>query len=476
LELLTILLQGAVVLGAIYMGVRTGGMGLGMWGVVGVTVLVLIFHVPPGAPPIDAMLIILSVVVAAATMQAAGGIDYLVGTAARIIRRNPGQITYIAPQVAFLFTMAAGTGNIFFALIPVIYQVAYDNGVRPERPLAVASVASQMGIVASPVSAAMAAMLTLVEPKGFSLIQILAIVFPAGVVAVLVASVVQARVGKPLEQDPDYLRRLAAGEIEPPKFKPPSGGPLPSPPSPTPSGTRLVAGGSGPPAVAEATAALPASAKLSAIIFLCGVALIVLLGVFPWLRPLFADAKGKLTPLSMTITIECVMFTAATLIVLLGKVKPADITKQSLLPAGITALVALFGLAWLADTFISANNGPIVSVLETAVDKAPFAFALALFAVAALTTSQSGATRAIMPIGLALAIPAQFLVGMWSSVIGIYFFPANGSQIAAVGIDQTGTTRIGRYVLNHSFMLPTLICWAVSVAVGAAIAILLHGA
>lgn len=475
-----ILLQGLVVLGAIFVGVRTGGLGLGLWGVVGVGVLVFVFRLPPGNQPIDAMLIILAVITASAAMQAAGGIDYLVSVAARLIQRNPGRITIIAPLVAFLFTIAAGTGNIYFALIPIIYEVAYENKIRPERPLAVASVASQMGIVASPVSAAMAAMLTLVEPKGFSLVPILVIVLPASLIAILVASLVQMRIGRPLEADPEYQRRLAAGEIEPPVIEPvtepPTGGSqLTSPATGASPAPEAAATAAAPQPGRKLIADLPREAKLSALFFLVGVTIIVLMGIFPELRPAFPDSKGKSVPLGMTTVIQLIMFAVATAIVIFAKAKPAQIVKMPLLIAGVTSLIALFGLAWLADTFIAANTGAIVSLLGNLVDRAPIAFALALFAVAALTTSQSGATRAIVPIGIALGLPAQFLVAMWPAVIGIYFFPANGSQIAAIGIDQTGTTRIGKYVVNHSFQLPTLICWVVAVLVGLLIAGVLHG-
>ena len=447
MNIFLLLLEIVVVLAAIYLGVRTGGIGLGLWGVVGIAVLVFVFHLPPGSPPVDAVEIILAVIVASAIMQAAGGIDYLVAVAARIIQKNPSGIVYIAPLVAFIFTVGAGTGNIYYSLIPVIYQVAYQNKIRPERPLAVASVASQMGIVASPVSAAMAAMLTLVGPKGMSLPAILILVFPASVIALLVASFVQSRLGKPLEEDEEYQRRLAAGQI-----KPPNSDILNKNPSD-----------------------LPSQARWSAWIFLAGVALIMLLSIFPALRPTFSGGVGGSAPLSTTVMIQLVMYTLATVLIVLAKVKPADVLKQSILSSGITAIIALFGLAWLADTFITANNDAIVNALGGLVKVAPWSFAIALFIVAALTTSQSGATRALVPIGIALGIPAQLLVGMWPSVIGIYLFPANGSQLATVGIDETGTTRISKYVLYHSFTIATLIGWIVSVVIACLLTVLFFG-
>ena len=445
---LLIALEGAVVLGMIYLGVRTGGVGLGVWGGVGVFILVFVFQLDPGTPPIDAVLIILAVILASSTMQAAGGIDWLVSVATRLIQANPKRITLIAPLVSCLFTMGAGTGNVYYPLIPVISDLSAANGVRPERPLGIASVASQMGVAASPVSAAMAVMVSLMEPVGFTLPEILLIMIPATFVGILVAGIAMLRWGPELADDPVYKERVASGQLNMDELR----------------------------AAAFASAkALPASAARSAYIFLTGVVAIVVLGIVEGLRPQVSDGEGGTEALSMTITIQLVMFLVTALIIVLCHVKSSDITKASILIAGIVAIVALFGLAWMADTFISANENEIVSALGGITKSAPWTFAIILFAVAALTTSQSGATRAIIPIGIALGIAPQFLVGMWPSVIGIYFFPANGSQIAAVQFDKTGTTKIGKYVLNHSFMPPLLVAWVVSVLVGSGIAILVYG-
>ena len=215
----SVVLQILVVAGAIILGVRMGGIGLGLWGVAGVGVLVFVFELPPGSPPINAMLIILAVITAAAAMQAAGGIDFLVRVATKIIQKNPKQLNYIAPLVSFIFTVAAGTSNIFYPLVPVIYQTAYDNGIRPERPLATATVANVYGITCSPVAAAMAVMVGLVgAPEyGWSLGQILLITIPSALVAIVVMAFVQNRIGKPLEEDPVYQERLKAGLIAPPQ-------------------------------------------------------------------------------------------------------------------------------------------------------------------------------------------------------------------------------------------------------------------
>ena len=206
-----------MLLACIFIGSRYGGVGLGLWGSFGVFVLTYVFGLTPTSPPIDVMLIILAVIMAASVMEAAGGIDYLVSVAASIIQRNPKQITVVAPLVSYAFTFGAGTGHIFYPLLPIIYETAHDNGIRPERPIAVSTIASQQAITASPVSAAMAAMIALFEPMGFGLPQIMLISVPATLIGVIVAALVQTRVGKNLQDDPDYQRRLQAGEIDPPR-------------------------------------------------------------------------------------------------------------------------------------------------------------------------------------------------------------------------------------------------------------------
>jgi anaerobic C4-dicarboxylate transporter DcuA/anaerobic C4-dicarboxylate transporter DcuB len=279
-----ILLQGAVVILAILLGVRMGGIGLGLWGLVGLAVLVFGFGLPPGEPPTSSIFIILMVITAASTMQSVGGIDYLVEVAKKILKRNPAYIALIAPIVAFLFTLGAGTGFIYYSLIPVIYAVAYFNKVRPERPLAVAGTASQFAITASPVSSAVAVMVGLLDPVGFGISDILIVVLPASIIGLLAACFVQMRVGKDLEDDPEYQRRVAEGLIQPLDDS------------------------------VLASRDLPPYAKRSTMIFLAGIAVIVILGMFEDLRPAFPDETGELVPISTAVVIQVVMGVAATVI------------------------------------------------------------------------------------------------------------------------------------------------------------------
>jgi anaerobic C4-dicarboxylate transporter DcuA/anaerobic C4-dicarboxylate transporter DcuB len=412
---------------------------------VGLAVLVFGFGLPPGEPPTSSIFIILMVITAASTMQSVWGIDYLVEVAKKILKRNPAYIALIAPIVAFLFTLGAGTGFIYYSLIPVIYAVAYFNKVRPERPLAVAGTASQFAITASPVSSAVAVMVGLLDPVGFGISDILIVVLPASIIGLLAACFVQMRVGKDLEDDPEYQRRVAEGLIQPLDDS------------------------------VLASRDLPPYAKRSTMIFLAGIAVIVILGMFEDLRPAFPDETGELVPISTAVVIQVVMGVAATVIALTCRVKITDVVSQSTMSSGLVGLIALFGISWLADTWIAANEPAIIDAMGGLVEAAAWAMAIAIFIVSALTTSQAAALSAIIPIGLALGIPPQFLAAYSLACIGIYFFPANGSQITSIATDETGTTRISKYAIWHSFSLPMFVMWLVGMFVALIVAIAVYG-
>lgn len=437
-----LVLEFAVVLAAIAMGARKSGVSLGLWGGFGLLVLVLVFGVTPTSPPVDVLLIILAVIMAASVMDAAGGIDFLVRIAEKIIRTNPKYVTIVAPLVTWTFTFLAGTGHIVYPLLPVIYEVAHQNGVRPERPMAIATIASQQAITASPVAAATAAMIAILHERSgeaWGLTQILLVCVPASLAGVLVAAIVSMFLGKELKDDPDYQARLKAGSI----------------PAPAP------AGAPGP--------ALPAGAKLSAIVFLAGVALVVLAGLFPALRTL----PGTENPIGMPVTIEIVMLSVAAIMLLLTGAPVDAIPKTATCRAGVVALVGIFGLAWLGDSFIGANRDVIVAAIGDVSKVAPWTFAIGLFFASVLLYSQAATTRALMPLGFALGVPPQYLIAMFPAVNGYFFIPTYGSLIAAVNMDLSGTTKIGRYVLNHSFMIPGLVATVSAVSAGLLIATML---
>ena len=464
-------LQACVVIGAIALGVRTGGLGLGLWGVVGTVILVFGFNLPPGSIPVDAFFIIIAVITASSAMQAAGGIDYLVAIASKIIQRNPKRLTYVAPIVAFVFTVLSGTSNIFFALIPVIYETSYRNGQRPERALAASTVTSGLGITASPVSAAMAAYLVLMSGTGYGLPQILLITVPAALVACVVTSFVQQRLGKDLLDDPVFLERVAAGTVEVPetlkaRYEAKVGGGATATATATTTG-----GGSGAadaPVVAPAQIEhpVPPGGATAAWIFVSGTLLIVLFGLFPDLRPAFPDEEGEHVPIGMSTVIEMIMFTVALVIILVRKVKPSAVVEQPLLKAGFVAAVALFGIAWMADTFISANEETIIEPLGAMIEANPLLLAVALFLVCGLTTSQSATTNTMIPIALAAGLAPGVITAMWPSLIGVWLFPANGSQIASVETDLTGSTKLTQVPVWHSFTIPMLVSWVAVVLSG----------
>jgi anaerobic C4-dicarboxylate transporter DcuA len=436
---MTLTLELLVLLAAIAIGARAGGVGMGLWGGVGLAVLVFLFGEKPGSIPGDVLLIILTVIMAASAMEAAGGIDFLVQVASRIIRRSPRHVTIVAPLVAYLFTFLSGTGHVFYPLLPVIYEVAMKGRVRPERPIAVATIASQQAITASPVSAATAALIAILGEKGIGLPSILLICVPSTLLGVIVAALIQTRVGVELDQDPEYLRRVAAGEIEEPK------GSLDDVPAP-----------------------LPPRADLSAYMFLAGVALVVCCGLFPAIRTV-GPPDGR-TVISMPMTIAIVMFSIAALMVTFTTAPVDQIVKTKTCQAGLTAVIGILGLAWMGDTFIAANRDVIIGSLSRMSEAYPALFSVGLFATSMLLYSQAATTQTLMPLGVQLGVAPAALAGMFPAVNGYFFIPTYGTLIAAVNFDRSGTTRIGKFVINHSFMLPGIVATVVAVSTGLIIA------
>jgi len=468
------ILEALVVLGAIVMGTRVSGIGVGLWGGVGTAILVFVFGEAPGDPPATAVAIILSVVTAAAMMQAAGGIDWMVMVAARIIERHPRQITLIAPLTAFAFTIGAGTSNILYPLMPVIYDVSYRNGIRPSRPMSVAVVQSGIALAASPVSAAMAAMLTLTEvsPYDFSLAEILAVTIPACLIGIVVTSLVANRLGADLDKDPEVQRKIQEGLLAPPQ--PALATARPARVAASGSTGDTVFGSAGDPADDEPA---PVSARLtatkqgrnSALAFLTGVLLIVVLGLFSSLRPSF-EVDGETVTLDMTSTIVMVMFAVGVAILFLGRPDVKEVPNMSVFKAGMVAAIALFGIAWMTATFINAHEAVIVDTVGGWVNDYRFLFAVSVFIVAALTTSQSVATRTMVPIGLAAGLPPAVLTGMWAGgLAGVYALPTGGPQIAGANFDLSGTTKLGTKLVDHSYFVPNLVLSVTTVAAGGAI-------
>ena len=426
------LLQLLIVLIAIIIGARLGGIGLGVMGGIGLALLIFVFGLQPTDPPIDVMLMIVAVISAASCMQAAGGLDYMVKLAEKVLRKNPSHVTILSPIVTYLFTFIAGTGHVAYSVLPVIAEVARETKIRPERPLGIAVIASQQAITASPISAATVALLGLLP--GVTLFDIMVITVPATLVGVLVGAFCSMKVGKELLDDPEYQRRVKEGLI-------------------------------GDDGVKTADVANANKAKWSVIIFLMATLLIVLFGSISEIRPTFM-VEGKAVMMDMPSIIEILMLSAAALILLFLRIDGIEAVKGSVFPAGMQAVIAIFGIAWMGDTFIKGNIGQLTGSIESIVQSMPWLFGLALFVMSILLYSQAATVRAIVPLGLALGISPYLLIAMFPAVNGYFFIPNYATVVAAINFDRTGTTGIGKYVLNHSFMMPGLVATGVAITTG----------
>lgn len=427
-------LQLAFVLVAIIIGARLGGIGLGVMGGIGLAVLTFGFGLQPTSPPIDVMLMIAAVISAASCMQAAGGLDYMVKLAERLLRKNPSQVTILSPIVTYLFTFVAGTGHVAYSVLPVIAEVATETKIRPERPLGIAVIASQQAITASPISAATVALLGLLAGFDVTLFDILKITIPATIIGVLVGALFSMKVGKELADDPEYRKRLTEGYLDVKK-------------------------------VEIKDIHNKRHAVLSVLIFILATAFIVFFGSFDSLRPVFV-IDGETVRLGMSAIIEIVMLSAAALILLLTRTDGMKATQGSVFPAGMQAVIAIFGIAWMGDTFLQGNMLQLTQSIEGVVRQMPWLFGIALFAMSILLYSQAATVRALMPLGIALGISPMILVALFPAVNGYFFIPNYPTVVAAINFDRTGTTRIGKYVLNHSFMLPGLVSTGVAIGLG----------
>lgn len=429
------LLQLLFVLVAIIIGARLGGIGLGVLGGLGLAVLTFVFGLEPTSPPIDVMLMIVAVIAAASCMQAAGGLDLMVKWAEKLLRKNPSKITLLSPLVTYIFTFIAGTGHVAYSVLPVIAEVATETKIRPERPLGIALIASQQAITASPISAATVALLSMQSGYHISLMDILMISVPCTLIGVLAGAFCSLHVGKELAEDPEYLRRIANGEFTSDQYR-----------------TK---------GVENHRAAL-----LSVVIFIAATIGIVLFGSMTELRPWFSLPDGSSRQMQMAHIIEILMLSAAALILLVTRTDGIKAVQGSVFSAGMQAVVAIFGIAWMGDTFIGGNMEELKGSIEHIVTEMPWLFGLALFVMSILLFSQAATIRAMLPLGIALGISPYMLIALFPAVNGYFFIPNYPTVVAAINFDRTGTTHIGKYVLNHSFMMPGLVATGVSVALG----------
>lgn len=397
-----------IVLAIIFIGVRVGGTFLAMAGGIGMFIMTFILHVTPSDPPITVILIMIAVICAAATMQACGGLDYLVRIAEKILRKNPKMITVLAPVVAYIFTFMCGTGHIVYSLLPVINEIAIETGVRPERPISASIVSSQQAITACPISAATVGILAfMAEATNYTKVNIftlLIVCVPATLIGTVIAAIAVIKKGKELADDPEFQARVEAGLIEDFSKK------------------------------VKEEKKVSKEAKISVTIFLIAMVGIVLLGAVSGLVPTLADGSK----LPLTTVIEIFMLVAAAAMILLTKLDSNKVLDQ--------------------PVFITDNMSALTN-------KYPWIFIVAVFIVGAITTSQSSTTMIMIPIGIALGLPANVIVAGWIACSSNYFIPASGQCVAALAFDSAGTTKIGKFVLNHSYMIPGLVCTVVSVVV-----------
>jgi anaerobic C4-dicarboxylate transporter DcuA len=421
-------LELLVVLAAIFLGARLGSIAIGMAGGLGVLVLgAMKVPIAFADIPFDVIGIIMSVIAAIAAMQMAGGLDWLVAWADRLLRKNPKRITLYAPIITYLMTLLAGTGHTAFSTLPVIAEVAKENGVRPSRPLSISVVSSQIAITASPVSAAVVFMADQLEPRGIGYLQLLAVSIPSSLIAVIAISFLANMLGKPLDQDPEYQRRLAAGQV---KLR---------------GAVKYDA---------------PPGALASVFIFLAGIICVMLYAT------LISPSVGLIAEpwLPRTEAIMAMMLTVATVIVLIGKFDTAKVLTMSTFRSGMSACVCVLGVAWLGTTFVNHNQEAIMNLAGNVLESQPWLLAVVLFFASALLYSQAATAKALMPTAFALGVSPLAAVASFAAVSGLFILPTYPTLIAAVEMDDTGSTRIGKFIFNHPFIIPGTLTIAASVA------------
>lgn len=433
------LLQIVLILACLFYGARKGGLALGLLGGFGIVVLAFAFKLPAGKPPVDVMLTIVAVVAASATLQASGGLNVLLQLAEKILRRNPKWVSILAPFTTCILTMLCGTGHVVYTMLPIIYDVAIKNGIRPERPMAGASIASQMGIMASPVSVAVVSLVAFLAKapagsKAIDFVTLLSITIPSTLVGVLMIGIFSWFRGKDLDKDETFQKLIA----DPEKHKYVYGE------SATLLGQKL-----------------SRSQWTAMWIFVGAIVVVALLGAIESIRP---HVAGK--PMSMVLTIQMFMLMAGALIIVFTKTNPGDVGKSEVFRAGMIAVVAVFGVAWMADTVFEANMPAIRDALAGVVKTKPWAYAIALLIVSKLVNSQAAAIAAMVPLALSIGVSTGHVVAFAAAGYGYYILPTYPSDLATIQFDRSGTTGIGKYVINHSFILPGLIGVSSSCIVG----------
>jgi len=460
------IIQLLIVLGALWVGSRYGSLALGAISGIGLALLVFGFGLKPGTPPTDVIYIIIAAVTCAGIMQASGGMDWLIQIAERMLRKHPDRITFLAPLCTFFLTVLVGTGHVVYTLMPIICDIALKKGIRPERPCGVASIASQVGITCSPIAAAVVAFVSISNANGFdiNIPGVLMISIPACLCGLMAAAAASYHRGLDLDKDPQFQAKLK-----------------------DPAQYNYIYGSNATTLDKE----IPKESKRAVFIFLAALGVIVLFAALPQLLPSYTTVKvvkgagdamiiggtkisasalakagvvasgltetGSIA-LKMNLVIQIVMISAAALMIIFCKAAPKKAVAGPVWQSGMVAVVAIYGIAWLADTYFSNYMDEMQDMLTGVVRAYPWAIAFVFFLVSVLINSQGAVVVAMLPLAYNLGIPGPVLLGVLPAVYGYFFIPNYPSDIATVNFDRSGTTVIGKYLLNHSFMMPGLVC------------------
>ena len=474
------ILQLLIVLLALYVGSRYGSLALGAISGIGLAIMVFGFGMKPGNPPTDVIYIIIAAVTCAGMLQASGGMDWLIQLAEKLLRRHPSHVTFLAPLCTFFLTVLVGTGHVVYTLMPIICDIALKKGIRPERPCAVASVASQVGIICSPIAAAVASFVIISNMNNFDInnLQVICITLPASLCGIGMAALFSYKRGKDLDKDPLFQARLK-----------------------DPAMYEYMYGST----ASVLDKKVDRSARIAVFIFVAALGIIMFFSVMQIIgcdiRPTYRTLQiikgvddatkfgiGDVTltakqilnakmemegctqyvqkPLAMNLIIQIVMIAAAALMIICAKASPKKAVAGSVWQSGMVAVVAIYGIAWLADTFFAGHVTEMHRILKQIVTDYPWAIAIAFFVVSVLINSQGAVVVAMLPLAYSLDIPGPVLLGVLPSVYGYFFIPNYPSDIATVNFDRSGTTVIGKYLLNHSFMMPGFVSVVVSTLVG----------
>ncbi|WP_033171005.1 anaerobic C4-dicarboxylate transporter [Selenomonas sp. ND2010] len=443
------LLGFLVLLACLVVGVRHGGIGLAVVSAIGLIIFTFVFGYKPGTPPVSVMLTIMAVVTCAGFLQTAGGLTVMLKYAEQFLRSNPKRITLYAPLTTWFLTILCGTGHVVYTMFPIIYDIAIKEGIRPERPMAVASVSSQMGISASPVSVALVGFIGFFTAAGlpYTVLNLLMVSIPATFCGVVVAALWSYRRGKELADDPEFQELIKDPEAK-----------------------EYVYGDS------ESLIGkdMPSSYYHSMYIFLIGIVVIAILGNCPQLLPAFPNAKGVLKPISMTTVIQMIMLLMGAIMLFTCKVKAKDVGNSQVFRSGLVAVISVYGVAWMADTYFSNHMAFLKEVLGSAVQNYPWAYALIAFFTSKLVNSQAAAVSIVVPMALGIGTDPVIIISFISAIYGYFFLPTYPSDLACIGFDRSGTTKIGKYILNHSFMIPGLLGVFTGCCVGFVIAHILY--